>query len=321
MQEHSLPVSDQDAGSRLDAFIAASIPGLTRSQVKKLIERELVRVDGKLVKPSHELASGSTVRVSIPPPVHPSAVPESIPLDILYEDADIVVVNKPAGLVVHPAAGHASGTLVNALLAHCRDLSGIGGELKPGIVHRLDVGTSGVIIAAKNDRAHLALSAQFAARTVEKVYGALVIGSMREERGSFDDPIGRSRGDRKRISSHTSKARTALTEWRVLERFGSALTWVEVTLHTGRTHQIRVHFSESGHPLAGDPLYGGERKSVRLPAGVIRDAVRGLTRPALHAWRLALNHPESGERMRFEAPLPEDIEELLESLRRAVCGA
>ena len=314
-RRHDVVVAGEHEGERLDAYAAIAVPSLTRSQVKRLIEAALVTVNGRPEKPSYTVSAGDRVSITVPAPVAPSAKPEKIPLAILYEDAEIIVVNKPAGLVVHPAAGHPGGTLVNALLAHCKDLSGIGGELKAGIVHRLDAGTSGVIIAAKNDAAHLALSAQFAARTVEKVYGALIIGTTRTDAGTFDAAIGRSRSDRKRISSHTTRAREALTEWRVLERFGSSLSWMEVTLHTGRTHQIRVHFAEAGHPLVGDPLYGGERKLHRIPAGAMREAAAMLDRPALHAWRLGIDHPKSGERMRFEAPLSEDLTALLQRLR------
>jgi 23S rRNA pseudouridine1911/1915/1917 synthase len=304
------------AGTRLDLFVAARVDGLSRSQAKRLIELGHVTVDDRIAKASHAVAAGERVRVAVPPPRAPRAAPESIPLDVLYEDRDIIVVNKPARMVVHPAPGHPAGTLVNALLAHCTDLSGIGGELRAGIVHRLDAGTSGVIIAAKNDCAHQSLAAQFKARTVEKIYGALVLGELSGERGAFDAPLGRSKGDRKRISQHTGKGRAALTEWRVLERFAGMLCWTEVRLRTGRQHQIRVHFAEAGHPLAGDPLYGGKRKLARLPEGRMRAALLALDRPALHAWRLGLDHPRTKERMRFEAPLPADLERLLAALRR-----
>ncbi len=303
---------------RLDAFVAENVRDVSRSQAKRLIEQGHVEVEGRDAKPSLVVAVGDRITVSIPPPVAPSAAPEDIPLDILYEDNDIIVVNKPAGLVVHPAAGHPTGTLVNALLAHCGALSSVGGEMRAGIVHRLDIGTSGAIVAAKSDAAHRSLTSQFQARTVEKVYGALVLGIMRSERGTFDSPLGRSRSDRKRISSHTTRGRVALTEWRVLERFGTDLSWIEVTLHTGRTHQIRTHFAEAGHPLVGDPLYGGEKKLSRIPAGPLRDAVAGLKRPALHAWRLGFDHPRTGERMRFTAELPEDLEALLKKLRGVI---
>ncbi len=313
---YELKVGAKDAGMRLDSFVAERIEDLSRSHAKRLIEGGEVTVNGKQVKPSFEVEEGDRVYVSVPFPVKPSAEPEDIPLDILYEDSDIIVVNKPVGMVVHPAAGHPRGTLVNALLAHCDDLSGVGGELKAGIVHRLDVGTSGAIIAAKNDLAHHKLAAQFKGRTVEKIYCALVLGLMRTKSGVFDASLGRSSGDRKRFSAHTRKGRVALTEWKVLEQFGKSLSWVEVKLRTGRTHQIRVHFAEAGHSLVGDPLYGGQRKLKRLPEGPLRDAASKLTRPALHAWKLGIDHPRTGERMQFTAPLPDDLEKLLSELRK-----
>jgi len=317
MQTSTTIVDKQHDGMRLDAFVAETVPGVSRSQAKRLIDQGHVIVAGREAKPSLAVSAGDSVSVTIPPPVEPSAAPEDIPLEIIHEDDDVIVINKPAGLVVHPAAGHPSGTLVNALLSHCGGLSSVGGEMRAGIVHRLDVGTSGVMVATKNDAAHRSLTSQFQARTVEKVYVAMVLGSLRTESGSFDAPLGRSRGDRKRISSHTTKGRVALTDWRVLERFGKALCWVEVTLHTGRTHQIRAHFAEAGHALVGDPLYGGEKKLSRVPAGPMRDAVESLGRPALHAWRLGFDHPRTGKRMRFTAPLPDDLESLLKALRKA----
>ncbi len=309
-----LTVTPDEAGERLDAFIVARCSDLSRSRVKHLIDAGNVQVDGAHSKAAHKVAAGERVDVIVPSPVEPSAEPQEIPLAILYEDADCIVVDKAAGMVVHPAPGHPDGTLVNALLAHCEDLSGVGGELKAGIVHRLDVGTSGVIVAAKNDAAHKALAKQFEERTVTKIYGALVFGAMRESAGTFDAPIGRSTGDRKRISAHTAKGRAALTEWRVLERFAAA-SWLEIRLRTGRTHQIRVHLAEAGHPLVGDPLYGGEKKAKRFPVEALRDAAEAFPRPALHAWWLAFDHPRTGERMEFVAPLPADIQNLLKLFR------
>ncbi len=313
---HRIAVNANDSGERLDVFISSHFSDITRSQAKRLIEEGQVMVDGKAAKPSHEVKQGEGIVVNVLPPVQPSAAPQQIPLDILFEDSDIIVVNKPAGLVVHPAAGHPDGTLVNALLAHCRDLSGVGGELKAGIVHRLDVGTSGTIIAAKNDAAHVALQKQFQARTTEKIYCALVLGSMDGDKGFFDSALGRHRIERKRISSNTRKGREALTEWRAMERFGTQLTWVEITLKTGRTHQIRAHFAEAGHALAGDPLYGGEHKLKRILDPNMRMVVARLDRPALHSWKLSIDHPRTGERMQFIAPLPDDIEKLLRELRK-----
>ncbi len=310
-QRHIITVEDEGAGMRVDAFIAARVEGLTRSQVKRLLDEECVRVDGKQVKASYAVEAGEVIDVCVPPPREPSAIAQEIPLDVLHEDADIIVVNKPAGMVVHPAAGHPDGTLMNALLAHCDDLSGIGGELKAGIVHRLDVGTTGVIVAAKNDAAHQKLSDQFQARTVLKIYGALVFGAMPERSGRIESELGRCEGDRKKISSHTRKGRIAITEWRVLDQLPGPTSWLEIRLHTGRTHQIRVHLAEENHPLVGDPLYGGARKLKRITDATVEKLVAPIDRPLLHAWRLGLDHPRTGERMEFVAPLPEDIEDAL----------
>lgn len=313
---HHIVVDGDHVGRRLDSFIASQFPEISRTRASRLIRKGFVHLDGEIAKSSAIVSEGDRVTVEIPPPVKPSAKPQSIDLDVIFEDEDIIVVDKPAGMVVHPAAGHPDGTLVNALLAHCGDLSGIGGELKAGIVHRLDIGTSGAIVAAKNDAAHRSLADQFKARGVTKVYRALVYGAMRTDSGRFDAPLGRSLGHRKRFSSHTKKARVALTEWNVIERFGKYFTWLEILLRTGRTHQIRVHFAESGHPLVGDPLYGGRRKIVRLPQGAAREAIAGIGHPILHALRLGFEHPRSGERVEFDAPIPRDIEALLNDLRR-----
>lgn len=301
-------------GGRLDAFLAVSVPKLSRSQAKRLIEEGFVLVNGAEAKPSRVVKTGDEVKVEIPAPTLPSAEPENIPLDVIYEDTDIIVVNKPAGMVVHPAAGHPNGTLVNALLHHCGDLSGIGGELKPGIVHRLDLGTTGVIIAAKNDESHRALAAQFKSRTVTKIYLALVFGLMRNDSGKFDNPIGRSTGDRKRMSSRTRKGRASLTEWRVLKRFAPALSWLEIRLRTGRMHQIRVHFAEAGHPLVGDPLYGGQHKTNRALKCGVKGVIATFPRPALHAWKLGIAHPRTEKPMEFIAPIPDDINDFLKKL-------
>lgn len=315
-KNHIFCIPPDAAGSRLDAFIASALPSLSRSQAKRLIDGGRATVNGEAAKAARTLREGDRVAVEVPPPAPSCLQPEAIPLDVLYEDRDLIAVNKPAGMVVHPAAGHPSGTLVNALLAHCGDLSGIGGELKPGIVHRLDAGTSGVIVAAKNDASHAELAAQFKARRVTKIYLALALGRMRAERGAFDRPIGRSVAERKRMSSRTRKGRASLTEWRVLERIGKELSWIEILLRTGRMHQIRVHFSEAGHPLVGDPLYGGARRAGRLPAGELRELLLAFPRPALHAWKLGLAHPRTGERMEFTAPLAPEIAVLLGEARR-----
>lgn len=313
-QKHTCVVASSGEGMRLDVYLAAQDLPLTRSMAKELIEKGLVLVNGAAAKASHHVRVGESIDVTIPMPEEPHAVPQDIPLDIIFEDSDIIVVNKSADMVVHPAAGNPSGTLVNALLAHCRDLSGVGGELKPGIVHRLDKGTSGVMVAAKNDEAHLKLSQQFQDRTVTKVYGALVYGAAMDDTGEIDTPIGRSMGDRKKMSTSTKKGRVAFTAWKVLERFGRDLAWLEINLGTGRTHQIRVHLADIGHPLVGDLTYGKGGPN-RIKPGVLRAAVAAFARPALHAWRLSFDHPRTGERVQFEAPLPRDLKELLERLR------
>ncbi len=313
---HRLIAEESDSNKRLDSFIDEKLTDISRSRAKKLILAGFVSIGSAKLKASFRVEVGDEVIVEIPPPTESSAVAQKIPLDVIFEDSDIIIVNKAAGMVVHPAAGHPDGTLVNALLAHCDDLSGIGGELKAGIVHRLDLGTSGVMVAAKNDIAHRSLADQFKDRTVKKIYGALILGSMPSDEGELNDPIGRSKGDRKKMSAHTSKARNALTEWRVLEEFDGLASWVEIRLRTGRTHQIRVHFAEAGHPLIGDPLYGGEKKAKRLPEGEVRNAATRFERPALHAWRLEIDHPKSGDRMKFEVPIPEDLNDLLKVFRR-----
>jgi 23S rRNA pseudouridine1911/1915/1917 synthase len=241
----------------------------------------------------------------VPEPTPARVEAQAIPLVILHEDADLVVVDKPAGMVVHPAAGHAAGTLVNALLHHCRDLSGVGGELRPGIVHRIDKDTSGVLVVAKHDRAHRALAAQWKVHSIDREYLALVRGAPRGERGTVDAPIGRHPTDRKRMSTHARVSRSAVTHWSVEEPLRGA-TLVRVRLETGRTHQIRVHMASIGLPVLGDPVYGGGRS---LPAA------RGLGRQALHAALLGFTHPTSGERVRFESALPADLCALLEALR------
>lgn len=310
---HHLVVSAAAAGKRLDVYVAEQNLPLTRSMAKELIVEGMITVEGAHAKASYHVAEGDAVDVVIPMPSEAHAKPQDIPIDVLFEDGDIIVIDKAADMVVHPAAGNPDGTLVNALLAHCTDLSGIGGELKPGIVHRLDKGTSGVMVVAKNDQAHLALSKQFQDRTTTKIYNALVYGDP-DDAGKIDKPIGRSMGDRKKMSTRTTKGRVAYTEWRVGERFDKYLAWLEIKIGTGRTHQIRVHLSEMGHPLVGDATYG-KGGFNRLPKGPWRDAVSGFSRPALHAWKLAFDHPRTNERVEFEAPLPEDLQELLEKLR------
>jgi 23S rRNA pseudouridine1911/1915/1917 synthase len=309
-----LSVLPRFAGKRIDVFLTNALKDYTRARFQKLIRDGHVKVGGRKVKTSYPVKDGDKVFVEIPPPQVHDVAAEKIPLHILYEDSDIIVVNKPANMVVHPAAGNWGGTLVNALLAHCGSMSVVGGEEKPGIVHRLDKGTSGVIVAAKNDASHLELSRQFKDREVMKIYRALVYGSFNKDSGAIDKSIGRSLRDRKKFSAKTKKGRAALTEWKAVKNFDKELTLLEIRLRTGRTHQIRVHFAEEGHPLVGDAVYGGTGRVRQICSVDRRRIISSFKRPALHALRLGFKHPRSGEWMEFEAPLPEDFKDLLESL-------
>jgi 23S rRNA pseudouridine1911/1915/1917 synthase len=301
-------VNAESAGQRLDRFLVSVLAEHSRSQIQKLIADGRVRVGAREVRPNLAMHVGDRVVVDLPEPVPTSVQPEEAPLEILYQDADVVVVNKPPGMVVHPGAGHASGTLVNALLHHISDLSGIGGELRPGIVHRLDRGTSGVMVVAKNDAAHQELSRQFHDREVEKEYIALVWGVVQAGR-RIDAAIGRDPVNRQKMSARSRRAREAVT--RITKAFHlPGLTLCQVAIHTGRTHQIRVHLSAIGHPIVGDALYGGVHR--RVP-GDIR-AVTRLQRPFLHAERLVFSHPHDGRRMEFTAALPADLQDVLDAL-------
>ena len=311
------------AGLRLDRFLAARAPDLSRTRLQSLIETGRVLVDGRLRKASHRLRAGEVVRVDVPPPVPLALVPEPIPLAIVHEDPALLVVDKPAGLVVHPGAGHATGTLVHALLAHCGPtLSGIGGVRRPGIVHRLDRGTSGLLVVAKTDRAHLALARQLKARTVERRYLALVHGAPPHAEGLIEAPIGRDPRDRLRMAVRPAGAgRTAVTRYRVLERFARPvpLTALAVRLGTGRTHQIRVHLAFLGFPVVGDRTYR-RRGTPPLPPA-LAPRVAALGGLALHAAVLGFTHPETGERLSFEAPPPPAFQALLAWLRGGGDGA
>jgi 23S rRNA pseudouridine1911/1915/1917 synthase len=309
----ALTVTDDSNGVRLDLFLVSVLSNQSRSQIQRLIRERLVTVEGRESRANQPVRTGQTVMVSIPEPVAATPVAEALPIAIVYEDHDLAVVDKPAGMVVHPAAGHAAGTLVNALLHHLTDLSGVGGEKRPGIVHRLDRGTSGLMVIAKNDAAHEALSRQFHDRTVEKEYVALVWGEVMAGR-RIDAPIGRDAANRKKMSSapaRVRRSREAVTRIVGAEHFGRMLTLVNVAIHTGRTHQIRVHLSAIGHPVVGDSLYGGVHR--RVP-GDFR-AVLHLNRPFLHAARLAFTHPTDGRRMEFTSELPADLQHVLEDLR------
>lgn len=297
---------------RLDRFLSHELPEMSRSQLKKLVDQQQIVVNGEAVKAGLRLRGGEKVLVVIPPAEEIEAVAEQIPIEVLYEDSDLIVINKAAGMVVHPACGHASGTLVNALLHHCQDLSGIGGELRPGIVHRLDMDTSGVMVATKNDMSHAGLAAQFKAHTVNRRYVALVHGIIDENRGTVDQPIGRHPTLRKKMSSQCRNGRHAVTHWKVLRRYESdRLTLVELRLETGRTHQIRVHFSELNLPIIGDPLYGNRSRANGMNDSEIRQQIQHLKRQALHARLLGFIHPRSGEYMQFTSPIPDDIASIL----------
>ncbi len=313
-----LVVGEADAGQRIDVVLAA-ITGITRSQVRRWIEAGCVRVNGRASRASLRVALGDRVEMETSDPLPSDVQAEDIPVSVLYEDDDLVVVDKPAGLVVHPAPGHESGTLVNALLHHCRDLAGIGGVRRPGIVHRLDRGTSGVLVVAKCDAAHTGLAEQFRDHSIERIYRALVRGVPTADSGRIDLPIGRHRTDRRRMSVHASRARESHTRWSVLSRFPAKAagrpgnSWLEIHPETGRTHQIRVHLASAGLPIVGDPVYGRPTGAHTRAA----DAALSLDRPALHAAVLGFVHPTRGEEMRFEAELPPDLAGALETLAEA----
>jgi 23S rRNA pseudouridine1911/1915/1917 synthase len=302
MQEHRLTVDSTAADQRLDAFVAKAVPGLSRSHVQKLIDAGLVTVEGRLPKASERLRHGADIVVSVPPPEELALEPEAIPVTVIYQDADIIVVDKPAGLTVHPAPGHPAGTLVNALLAACPDLQGINGTLRPGIVHRLDKDTSGLLVVAKNDRAMRSLQAQLKERLVHKTYLALVRGVPKPREGQIEAPIGRHPRNRKKMAV-VEGGREATTRYRVRQELSGGYTLLEVEPVTGRTHQIRVHLAAIGHPIAGDPVYG---RGGPAPGG--------LQRHFLHAHRLGFRMPVSGREVEFESPLPGDLREVLEAL-------
>jgi 23S rRNA pseudouridine1911/1915/1917 synthase len=307
-------VAEPEAGTRLDVYLATNIPSMTRSRIQKLIDQGLVQVRGQAAKAGQKLRAGEAVILFKPPPVEDEPAPEDLPLGILYEDQDIAVVDKPAGMVVHPAAGNIRGTLVNALLHHLKNLSGVGGVLRPGIVHRLDKGTSGIMVVAKNDAAHKGLTDQFKKREIRKIYFALVYGNVRENEGVVELPVGRHPRDRKRMSIRSPRGREALTRWRVVERFGD-VTLLEVVIKTGRTHQIRVHLNTIGHPVIGDRIYWNPRRLASVSDRAERSKLAEMTRQALHAGTLGFHHPLTREYMEFTPPLPEDMETLIRYLR------
>ncbi len=315
METRTFIAPAEDSLSRLDLAICREMPELSRSTVQRLIEEERVTVNGRSERASLKLRGGEEIVVTVPPPVPAEPVAEAIPLEILYEDADLVVINKSAGMVVHQGAGNSTGTLVNALLGHCDDLSGIGGELRPGIVHRLDKDTSGILVAAKNDRAHQSLAEQFRLHSVKRLYRALIFGLPLEESGRMESEIGRHPVDRKRMSSTARHGKHAVTRWKVLERFERPrLTLVELRLETGRTHQIRVHLSEKGHPLVGDEVYGGGSRLASVSDPRLKKLITELNRQALHAMTLGFIHPTDGRYLEFTTPLPHDMQSILDYL-------
>ncbi len=292
----------EKGGERIDKYLSEQLEDMTRSHIQKLIKENMVRVNGMTVKSNFKLSASDQIEVEIPELKEPDILPENIPLDILYEDQDILVVNKPKGMVVHPAPGHYTGTLVNAIMYHCKDnLSGINGVMRPGIVHRIDMDTTGSLLICKNDRAHQALAEQLKEHSITRKYHAIVHGRLKENEGTIDKPIGRHPIDRKKMSVHCTNGREAVTHYRVLKRF-QQFTYIECQLETGRTHQIRVHMSSIGHPILGDQVYGPAKCPYKL---------QGQT---LHAKVLGITHPTTGEYMEFDAPLPDYFQGLLEKM-------
>jgi 23S rRNA pseudouridine1911/1915/1917 synthase len=309
----SIHVTTKDLGRRLDQFLSEASLNLSRSQAKKLIEEKTILLNQQPTKPSAHLKMGDIVSGILSKPEPLTLTPEPLPLTILYEDHSMIVIDKPSGMVVHPAYGNSSGTLVNALLYHCKDLAGINGVIRPGIVHRLDKDTSGVMVVAKNDQAYYELTKQFRHRTVEKVYLAIAYGQFSKEEGLIDSAIGRHPSQRKRMSTRTKRGRTAITRWKVIERL-NGFTLLEIFPQTGRTHQIRVHLSSIGHPILGDPIYGRKGRPGAINDPVLKEYIRRMNRQALHALRLAINHPQTGVRVEFVSPIPQDMKEVLECL-------
>ena len=299
---NTIVIIAQESADRIDALLAQNVPGLTRSAAQRLLDAGAVSVDGRTVKKNYKCSAGERIELSLPETQETELSPQDIPLDIVYEDEDVVVVNKPRGMVVHPAPGHPDGTLVNALMHHCGDsLSGVGGEKRPGIVHRIDKDTSGLLIAAKNDNAHLKLSAQLSDRSLSRVYEAVVRGSFREDRGTVDAPVGRHPTDRKKMAVTDKNSRAAVTHWEVIARY-RGYTHIRCRLETGRTHQIRVHMAHIGHPLLGDAVYGAPSPD------------KGLSGQCLHARELKFIHPRSGEKVVISTDLPDYFKNVLSKL-------
>jgi 23S rRNA pseudouridine1911/1915/1917 synthase len=306
------------SGKRIDLFLSQEDLGFSRAFIQKLISDQRISVNGRSTKASYKMRGGERIQIEVPPPERPSLEPEDIPLDIAYEDSDLLVVNKKAGMVVHPAAGNYSHTLVNALLFHCQDLSGINGVLRPGIVHRLDKNTSGLMVVAKNDMAHLSLAEQIKNRTLLREYLAITWGHMPAQEGTIEAPIGRATRDRKKMAVTRLKGRESLTQYQVLERF-DLCELLCIRLKTGRTHQIRVHLSYLNHPVLGDPEYGGRQKWIKgiydRERPFAQKLLSAIDRQALHAKRLGFVHPRTKEYKEFESDLPEDVQAVLRLLR------
>ncbi len=301
MDIFELQITAEENGTRLDSYLAEQLEGISRSYIQKLIGDGLIQVNQKTVKANYKVKTGDQLVVEIPEAAPIDIQPEPMDLDIVYEDSDLLIVNKPVGLVVHPAHGHYSGTLVNGLMAHCTDLSGINGKMRPGIVHRIDKDTSGLLMIAKNDMAHQHLAEQLKEHSIKRAYYALVQGVISEPAGLVDAPIGRHEVDRKKMAVTFKNSKEARTHYYVKERFART-TFIECRLETGRTHQIRVHMAYLGHPLVGDPLYGTRKNNLDFPG------------QALHAYALGFVHPRTGEELYFEAPLPEHFQAVLKSL-------
>ena len=312
-------VDEEESGERLDSWLAGRIPELSRSRIQKALKDGEVLIDGMPAgKPSRKLRGGESVELRFSPPKAVEVIAEDIPLDIVYEDEGLLVVNKAAGMVVHPAPGNETGTMVNALLAHCDDLSGIGGYLRPGIVHRLDAWTTGLLVVAKSDEVHISLSRQLMERAVTRIYKALVWGEMPDVEGEIDAPIGRSKSDRKKMAVVRQGGRDAVTYYSVVDTF-PPLQYIRLKLGTGRTHQIRVHLTHIGHPVLGDPEYGGRKfRKGNLPKEEVDRGAKALSlieRQTLHAGELSFFHPLLKKEMTFEAPLPEDFRVVLETCK------
>jgi len=315
--EIKLTIKTNQTDQRLDSYLARQIGNLSRSRIRKLMDEGLVTLDGKIVKPSYLVSMNEEVVLRLPGPEPSPLTPEDIPLDVRYEDEYLIVVNKPAGMVVHPAHGHPSGTLVNALLYHCQDLAGIGGEYRPGLVHRIDKDTSGLLVVAKEERTLAGLAKQFKKKTTERIYNAIAWGDVQPPQGRIDAPLGRMKRDRK-LFDVVKGGKEAATRYRVLERF-KLFSLLELQLETGRTHQIRIHLKHAGHPILGDPQYGGRNRRLgpltTAQRNFVAEIFEILPRQALHAGILGFIHPKTGETLRFESEYPEDMRQVMEKLR------